>query len=1305
MPVKKVKSHFAKTNEQTMRAGLLISEGHQFIDTKKAIDEIIASYKITPQKAVDTYRSIQKQVTAHNQPQSDGNSRKKVVRIALGTKKAMDPVFTSLIDRFVESKEENEQKQMIEIAKLFKEDITPNNHLIHVCKLGAVVLLEFLLKEFRKINVNYEDPANVGMRGIDALILSDVPLKEKMAILTLLFQQKANLAGIKLSDPASTHFIPLQIAAQRFEFPVIKTLIENGADILYSKNCEKNAVITTITTDRPVLGKESFKDKKELEEFEKGRTEIVHYLATTLKDQLQKLKSEKPQNQEKIKLIQETLNYALLVASQKGNVQLIDSLLNVGADPLYQIKGSSLIPANCLTLSVKHNQFKACHFLLSKLPKDKATEGAINIIKGYALTVAISTYQVGMVQLLLNAKTDINLSDKFYYPALHESIFSLNRLKSTSPLLFKDDSKINPLKLTLEQASIMAEKILGMLLKPEYAADLRKNPVSIDPDDKGVCVGTPLLLASRYNVKQAYQLLLPLYVSTANEKEIKEDSELFLHKLMTENVSVEILKAFKDKFTQESFYTQYKNKFSPLSIAIINGNTPVVKYCFETYALDPNKAIRVIEHTIREKLCNIPVTPLMEAVACENVELVKFFAMDLQADMDCVFTTQDYFERKLLFPFNTFTKDIYVWLLAENLLRLTDIKVNSKGEKEVFINSITPFFALLAGMSQPSILKDGSICISSKTLAKHNIFKSSNIAEASIMVLPGTILTLLQKYLEALQDESDLTEEEVLALIMNEVNDDISMFQEFFANFASAKGFVDASENLFNHFLEVDIVLNKIVNTFTADLQDLKETMADLQALGSGTQFDGAKISSKTSKLKGFERENEFCRRNIVQEREVFLKWYKEKSALFTKLAMIKHSKALDINEARDANESLRAMTSSLGRMKVVMHDIYNIIDQLKQFHTDDILPLYVKYGKHKRNVEEQKALDEKRAAEKKAEIEKRAAMDEKHHQELLAVNERIKRERLATREAWFKQREEAKAKRESATAIADLKRSDDNTKALLLSFTDKLRGAPQALAKPRPLTMNEHLPLGLQEKIGGELEQLASVLEMLKPITEASGTGASGKDETETTVLDIIIKRRTLLGLMARCMEYFVQQGLSPKLDVNLARHFRNTVFHGKCFPEVTQSSLSEAIRVNDDIQAMAEKVLSFLLNQTAMQVKEWEQVRKAIASPLFDKIFNEKASEKQVDKKMYLENLHKELAILKQLGDSTILAKSSQGNSPLVLKHAKGFTHAMLGTYAARTRALWKTKDEPTRKEYQRFIQLGKEYRHLENVKGKGK
>lgn len=1240
------------------------------------------------------------------------------------TRPFLNHIALELLRKYINTQDKKEKEDIIGVMRYLKDDIDPNFEISDSDKItllasafgsNALEFARLLVKETKiKVEIN---KGSERQRAADCICVSlakdKYPIPERLQLLELFLECKPRITPKNFKLIIGT-----------CDLIIIERYINTGLDIFYFDESNPEENVLSETTKRLLHPLKLTAEKKHSNEIEKTAA-------------LEKLKNEEQKvvkilnyflglmekQKEKSALAQKIKNHALIHAAELGNANLIEVLLKAGADPLFKNPGP-YVADNALAKSIVCGHFRACHSLLTIFKSlDKTKAEAIQLLKNRALIVAIVTQQPAIVLLLLENGADPNYSDESCQPALNEAILRLinndeecsrkiaeiqrqaEGVTSSEAITSPKAKEANPLKLSGTDAIKNIKTIISYLLNKKYKADPNLMPNDFLPS---------LMLATQYGDRSIISELI-----TAGAKpELSYKGITILH--IAAFFHPELIPFYAQRVPESTFYIQDNEASSALNRVVKHGDLSSIEYCFKKHhpKLDINKPVGV--NSKQE-----PVSALMAASFSNEPEKVRGL-LALGADVTQVFQNKDGTHRYTVFDFAP-EGEIFKILLAAKLYK--DLNIQTFQNAVLQNTQFDPviYFVNLVSEFKPYVDKNGALLLEISRLPFEYI-KAFKVENTKIM-MPQVQLIKTIRNIEYFYNTENrtLTLKEILEPTIT-ATPEYQIFQKETLNqpfFESAKAIAFDGTNLYQTFLNetkkcsdtlnvCDELCEEAIESITAMEKAVAAALPALPSVAAATasntavgiESDKEKFSRK--KITSFQQALGGYRTALNEQQKDTQDYYHANQALLNEVSAVNELVDLDLDKFKVAEEIVRILQGKLKAVEELFRKIAQLQTEIRKDHTE----VESLRGRHERHAAK---VSTKTQLGKEKENNAQKLLEQKLKEEQLALkaeaerNEKIRAEILAKKAVWRQEQEKLKKEREASFDRVDTARKeaqtqtqnmrkglDDMQNVLLLSKPLRKEKEDTKPKTASNLTLAEHFPLTLQAGVGDELEQLSSALKVLnvEPIEHS-------KENNEMVTVEIEFVRRTLLGLLARIMEHFVQRGLSPGLKVNIAEHFRNLVFHGNFFPEVSDKNTLEAIRWNSQIKDMANRLLNFLSSKTPLKTQSWNEVSLAIGSPLFNQMVAAEVKEK-AEKAFYETSIKKEKELLAKFdryetngGLYTHLVEA-----PIILQHSFGFTYGILGACVAGLKRCAISSYRKHKAEYDGYREKGKNYRHVKKV-----
>lgn len=1233
-------------------------------------------------------------------------------------------IALELLRKYTNTQDKKEKEDIIGVLRYLKDDIDPNYEIGDSEKItllasafgsNALEFARLLVKETKiKVEIN---KGSERQRAADCICVSlakdKYPMPERLQLLELFLECKPRIT------PKNFRLI-----IGNCDLIIIERYINTGLDIFYfdESNPEENVLSESIK--RLLHPLKLIAEKKHSNEIEKTAA-------------LEKLKNEEQKvikilnyflglmekQKEKSALAQKIKNHAFIEAAALGNANFLEILFKAGADPLFRNPVARDGVDNALAMSIVCGQFRACHSLLTIFKSlDKTKAEAIQLLKNRALIVAVVTHQPAMVLLLLENGANPNYFDESLQPALNEAILQLIMydeecsrkraeiqrqaagVTSSEVITSPKTKEANPLNLSVAEAIKNTKAIITHLLNKKYNADPNLRPNNFLPS---------LMLATEFGDRGIISELI-----TAGAKpDLPSQGFTILH--LAAFFHPELIPFCAKIVPDSTFYIQNNGVFSALYLVIRNCDLSTIRYCFTEHPkLDINKS--VVLNSAED-----PLSALMVGVLSNKPEKVRLL-LALGADVTQVFQNKDGTHRYTVFNFAP-EGEIFKILLAAKLYKDLNIQAPQNAATQNtqfdpvtnFVNHVSEF--------KPYVDVNGALLLEISRLPFEYI-KAFKVENTKIM-MPQVQLIKTIKNIECFYNTENrtLTLKEILEPTIT-ATPEYQIFQKETLNqpfFESAKAIAFDGTNLYQTFLNetkkcsdtlnvCDELCEEAIESITAMEKAVAAALPALPSVAAATasntavgiESDKEKFSRK--KITSFQQALGGYRTALNEQQKDTQDYYHANQALLNEVSAVTELVDLDLDKFKVAEEIVRILQGKLKAVEELFRKIAQLQTEIRKDHTK----IESLRGRHERHAAK---VSTKAQLGKEKENNAQKLLEQKLKEEQLALkaeaerNEKIRAEILTKKAVWRQEQEKLKKEREASFDRVDTARKeaqaqtqnmrkglDDMQNVLLLSKPLRKEKEDTKPKTASNLTLAEHFPLTLQAGVGDELEQLSSALKVLnvEPIEHS-------KENNEMVTVEIEFVRRTLLGLLARIMEHFVQRGLSPGLKVNIAEHFRNLVFHGNFFPEVSDKNTLEAIRWNSQIKEMATRLLNFLSSKTPLKTQTWDEVSRAIGSPLFNQMVSTEVKEK-AEKAFYEAVIKKEKELLAKFeryeangGLYTHLVEA-----PIILQNSFGFTYGILGASVAGLKRCAIGSYNKHKIEYDGYREKGKNYRHVKKV-----
>jgi len=1263
----------------------------------------------------------------------------------------LNQIFNQLFEQFINTQDKSEKDQILGLARFIKDEIDPEFQVdgpgsptlfFRVCSSACVEFATILLKESRKkANVNFTVlKPGLKINPVAISIISNNPIADQLKILELLLEFKPEVFPETMA---------VLVQDDNYLLILIR-LLSHGVEILHpADNLELNLLMEAFRSFLPehnenkglidpkaVAEKEKAKQLKRLQDEPKVKA-VLNCLLEEMNKRQQAFAKETPPNVEKMALVQKIKDIALVYAVATGSKVVVDTLLQAGADPLFinpEPKNGALQCTNVLVSAVLMGHLRICLDVLRIIKTKESKENAerIQIIKNHALSIAIGTCQPHMVKLLLDEGADPNYYDDDIQTALQNVIAAFFYLEEgslsdkytegeqkqvkevdtlppkpkadpktdTDPGESESDTKryryFNLKNLSNSELFQRATSIFNYLLDKKYKTNV---------DLLGNSILPPLVMLIWIKRKE---LVLKLLDAGADATVRTDLGSTVFHEAMTTQ-QLDLVPALRAKTPPDTLFVLNQDGQSALGFLIERFSPETVKQYYTELKLDINATVMEGAHN-KERVSSLAV-----AVSTGQLPMVRVM-LELGSDVTQVFTNREGTIHTTVFYYGA-TKEIFTLLMATWLRKVLKVDHNPNTDFDA-ITHLAAFFAQF----HPVINHHGALELSLDRLPFDFINQLRRRTSIDLIVLPQKEIICLVRELE-----KDRTLDLLGSLRVSIEHSELyHKFQLEVGNqpyFEQAKTMISQASALYQDALKKGEQTTGVLDLAYGKLDEINEVLETIEVLPT---HDKERVSGKKAQIASLKENLDAASKALDKIHQENLKLYQDNQGLLTEISMVIKASDLDLDKFQKAEKVIEGLRRNLKDMEALGSNIAALSEQI-QNQLPQVTELKVKYVRHDQSVGLQKQQQQARAKREQKLLSER---QKQNAQELKEQSERQTKleQTISLKQAvWRKEQEALRQSREALAARikAAQKEAEEMAqkqktlgaggscqpgKPLLTDFVKSMGGFksqskqgtkpglktatdPKTTTGLNTVTVKEHLPLMLQEGVGVELEQLAAAVKVLK-----DHVMQYDKLEAEKNIVEIEFKRRTLLGLMARIMEHFVQRKLSPGLDVNIAKHFRDVIYHGNFFPDVAKGDLAGAIRVNDSILEMAEKLLAFLRNKAKLNVQDWKEVNKAIGCPLFEEIINRHVKEIS-DKEFYLDGIRKERLVLARLEqyerEGGIFVHVDE--AAIILDNAFGFTYGILGAHAARLKQYSPADYEAHKREYDEYIAKGKDYRHV--------
>lgn len=1332
-------------------------------------------------------------------------------------------IFLILSEKFTQTQEDSLKTQILGLARYILNDVDPNYRiagldgptlLMKICSEGVLEFLSLLIQESKtKPDLNYsckmEGLERVGIETVtvfDVLITDELSSEKKLKILDLFLVLKPKLPIDKFLNICARCELSIVKSAARFVnvlyFNLEKDLSQlatdcsffhlnqrSDANVLTSALCRKGFIKIKIpTTADSQLVEKIKKVNIEAEKREKESLEILDFLLNEIDRQSKEIPNTSTStststsasanhtlspNPEKIALAQKIKDYALIAASIMGNDMAVKRLLAAGANVFFTAQERidiNFALSKALTAAVFFGHYKVCNELLKALKilesQEKEDKEKIQILKDYALRIAIRTYQPAIVLLLLESGARQNYRDEFCEITLKEFlILYYNTQKTIQQSKMKEESsKLTPAAVT-KVSKEPSKKVAKTSTENSRSGYKYANPLQLSDDNlvKNLKMILNYLLNEKYNanlgLKECESIIDFVILCVGHDQELVETfvkagveitpytaEGCSLFQLAVDIGHANLLPFLAKTLPITDLLHRDLSGRTALSSLVALEDLHILRYCYGTLKLDINTPIRLRE--------NLLLPPLSMAV-CDNKLPVVALLLELGANESEIIQREDgLFSTTVLSIDNNLqlSQEMFTLLYSKFLCK----KLSAKGILSVeptatssaisnaasntaleAISGITPGLLITATTTfdpikhlanffsdyQPKVDSKGNLRLTNSQL----LFTKYKVR--SFIIPETTIFNFIREI-------------ELHYRTKNAILDLNVAFEELWEktkenSFGNDTELEQISEKIVQRGLELKNKTEMILTEAYQQHSEIKTALIDaghitanfvtqteststavIKAdLSAASDIDPKKLTLQIQKVAALKTELDNVKKTFEAAYNGLQEFYSKQLSLLAEVSTYKNLETDRFDKLGDARMVVKTLDQKISHIKEIQAKIDELKEQMARYLTEslDIKKRYENryesiYGKQLLQIEQQKINVE--AVKRKAQLieqQRKAALEQQEKER--AATEARKAAWVLAKELAKKKREEEEAEaaeRVKASRAAGEKLAEDRA-GQSEDFVENLfyrhflnKKTPPAKAKTaEPISLTSHLPLMLQKGVGDELEQLSAAVKALK--VQNSEYNKTKEEGEVVSLIEIEFKRRTLLGLMARIMEHFVQRKLSPGLNVDLAEHFRDVVFHGNLFPDCTSNNIYAATCINDDIQKMAEKVLAFLGSKAQLKVQNWKEVSQKIDCPLFNNIVDAEIKEKR-ERTFYLNSIEKEKRLLNEIQQY----REKGGlyvhldNFDIILEHSIGFTYAILGACASKLKSY--PKDFSRNKaEYSGYIEKGKAYRHVktpENV-----
>jgi len=344
----------------------------------------------------------------------------------------------------------------------------------------------------------------------------------------------------------------------------------------------------------------------------------------------------------------------------------------------------------------------------------------------------------------------------------------------------------------------------------------------------------------------------------------------------------------------------------------------------------------------------------------------------------------------------------------------------------------------------------------------------------------------------------------------------------------------------------------------------------------------------------------------------------------------------------------------------------------------------------------------------------KEMAFSKKMSEKLLAIKKQVlesEQRKLDHKKQWEAQKEACRKRKEQET------KTREEEYRQLAHETRRFQLFPAASASPtKPLSAPiKAAPAGLHAQIKGNKSTINTIkkyrtltLDMKGQITVQTETEDEIKlleqiisltlvEEEKSTLETKMIERNALLGSLVSVMEMLKRIHGKTVFPSDMARHFRNVIFHGsKLFPEIGRDVKSNQ-EFNISVRNMVNEILIIVRTSDKENVcpNRTEWMLKTITSPLFHQIMNYRITPPT------FEECTQQLALGEY--EESCYQKVLGGNEK-IMKAAQGLTYARFSTYfVALSKMVKNGTDEIRQKDYEALckqfnctVAKGRAFRH---------